>query len=99
MKVKKIWRGFIHWIMRVWISLKKKLVKRERRVYRVIASSEISMIGGTFISRPKVGKQIVVIAKKQGYLTLDPVSIAKFNKGNRFIVYGKVARITAKRIR
>ena len=57
------------------------------------------MVGTNFVGQPKRGNQIIMLRKDKGYMTLDPISVSKFNKGNRFVVYGKYSRVTAKRIR
>lgn len=94
----KVWRAIRNFVLRVVVMIKKITKKKKLRIYKIIASSSPSMIGATFVGQPKLGKQIVML-KAKGYLTLEPISVSKFAKGNRFVVYGKYNRVTAKRIR
>lgn len=92
----KIVRNFI---MRVIVRLRKFFRKRKLRIYRVIGSNVPSMVGTNFVGIPKRGRQLVMVKRDRGYLTMEPITITKHAKGNRLVVYGKYSRITAKRIR
>ena len=98
-RIKEMYVAIRNFILRTIIKVKNIVVKKELRVYRVIASNTPSMVGTTFVGTPNRGKTITMMLKAQGYLTIDPTSVAKFNKGDRFTIYGKYSRITAKRIR
>jgi hypothetical protein len=97
--MKKKFNKFVLWIVKMWIKLKRLFRKKKLRIYRVVASSSASMVGTNFVGTPKRGREMALVKKDKGYLTLNPISITKHNKGERYVVYGKYSKITARRIK
>lgn len=98
-KIIRLYKKLVYITLRAIVMLKKFFTKKAHRIYKVVGSSTPSMIGARFIGAPKVGRELVLLTEKKGYLTLQPATIKKIKVNDRYIIYGKYARITVKRIR